>query len=345
MASQTRLKETAPTTLPADFDEWDSGEPPATLPDDFDRFDTATTPTVKQALGVSAVPAHVIRMPEPQAARTLTPVKAEVMEVSGPVPSFRTSLETEHGAGNKRRTMLIWSAIGSAVVVLLLLTFLLPRLNRKPSPATVVVSQPVVSEQPDPPTVESVPAVTKPTPATPLKQQPAPSFKAVQQPAVDSEAMSNQLSAPTMIPREVKTPQKETAPPPAVVPNGVEGLGGNSSAALGTVFNGQARPKVKVELPKMVTISSGVAQGMLIQKTTPIYPAIAKTARVSGTVVLQATISKWGAVEDVHVLSGPMMLRQYAVDAVKGWRYKPYRLDNQPVDVDTTVSVVFNLGN
>jgi protein TonB len=242
--------------------------------------------------------------------------------------------------------MVIWSAIGAAVVVLLLVAFLLPRLNRKPAPATtVVVSQPVVSEQPDSQPSEPTPGGTKPTPAIPLQRPPAPTFKAVQQPPVDSEAMSNQLNAPTMIPREIKTPQKETAPPPTVAPNGVEGLGGNSSAALGTVFNGQARPKVKVELPKIVTISSGVAQGMLIRKTTPIYPAIAKTARVSGTVVLQATISKWGSVEDVHVLSGPAMLRPYAVDAVKGWRYKPYRLDNQPVDVETTVSVIFNLGN
>jgi len=84
---------------------------------------------------------------------------------------------------------------------------------------------------------------------------------------------------------------------------------------------------------------------MLILKTPPIYPAIAKTARVSGTVELEATISKNGTIKDVRVASGPVMLRQAAVDAVRTWRYKPYQLNNQPTEVETTVNVVFNLGN
>jgi protein TonB len=61
-------------------------------------------------------------------------------------------------------------------------------------------------------------------------------------------------------------------------------------------------------------------------------------------VVLQAKISKTGAIEDLHVLSGPAMLQQAALDAVKNWRYKPYLLNNEPVEVDTTVNVVFSLG-
>jgi protein TonB len=93
-----------------------------------------------------------------------------------------------------------------------------------------------------------------------------------------------------------------------------------------------------------VNISAGVAVGLLIQKTTPLYPSIAKTARVAGTVVLQATISKTGSIQNLHVVSGPEMLRGAAMDAVRTWRYKPYKLNNEPVDVDTTVNVVFALG-
>jgi protein TonB len=101
---------------------------------------------------------------------------------------------------------------------------------------------------------------------------------------------------------------------------------------------------VKAEAPKKVNISGGVAQGMLLQKTIPMYPPIAKAARVQGTVVLQATISKTGTIEGLHVISGPAMLQQAAMDAVRSWRYRPYLLNNEPVEVETTVNVVFTLG-
>jgi len=83
---------------------------------------------------------------------------------------------------------------------------------------------------------------------------------------------------------------------------------------------------------------------MLLQKTVPLYPPIAKAARVSGTVVLQATISKTGTIENLRVISGPAMLQQAAMDAVKSWRYRPYLLNGDPVEVETTVNVVFTLG-
>ena len=83
---------------------------------------------------------------------------------------------------------------------------------------------------------------------------------------------------------------------------------------------------------------------MLIQKTMPVYPPIAKAARVQGTVVLQATISKQGTIQDLKVISGPAMLQEAALDAVRQWRYKPYLLNNEPVEVETTVNVIFTLG-
>jgi len=84
--------------------------------------------------------------------------------------------------------------------------------------------------------------------------------------------------------------------------------------------------------------------GNLLQKTTPVYPPIAKAARVQGTVQLQATISKTGAIENLRVVSGPAMLQQAAMDAVRTWRYKPYLLSGEPVEVETTVNVIFTLG-
>ena len=115
--------------------------------------------------------------------------------------------------------------------------------------------------------------------------------------------------------------------------------GGNS---FGTVFADQSNTHVSG--PKPVSVSSGVASGMLIHKTQPVYPSIARSARVQGTVVLQAKISRSGSVTDLRVVSGPPMLRQSAIDAVKTWKYKPYLLNNQPTEVNTTIDVRFSLG-
>jgi protein TonB len=90
-------------------------------------------------------------------------------------------------------------------------------------------------------------------------------------------------------------------------------------------------------------ISSGVAASIAIYRPIPVYPALAREARVEGTVVLEATISKTGSIENVRVVSGQAMLRQAALDAVSQWRYRPYLLNGEPVAVETTVNVVFNL--
>jgi len=97
--------------------------------------------------------------------------------------------------------------------------------------------------------------------------------------------------------------------------------------------------------PKRVTLSASVAQILLIIKSPPVYPPIAKAARVSGTVVLHVVVSTTGSVKELRVVSGPPMLQQSALDAVKTWRYRPYLLNNEPVEFDTTVNVVFTLGN
>jgi protein TonB len=126
----------------------------------------------------------------------------------------------------------------------------------------------------------------------------------------------------------------------------MEGLGGSGSGSgvMGSVFGSGNAPKVQAAAPKKVNISAGVAVGMLLQKTQPIYPPIAKAARVSGTVVLQATISKSGTIDNLRVISGPAMLQQAAMDAVRTWRYRPYLLNNEPVEVETTINVIFSLG-
>jgi TonB family protein len=88
-----------------------------------------------------------------------------------------------------------------------------------------------------------------------------------------------------------------------------------------------------------------VATGMLTKKTVPEYPLFAKMNRVQGKVVLAALISKEGQIEDLEVLSSPSpLLSKSALDAVKRWQYRPYLLNGEPVEVETTINVVFSLG-
>jgi protein TonB len=77
----------------------------------------------------------------------------------------------------------------------------------------------------------------------------------------------------------------------------------------------------------------------------PVYPPIAKATGMQGTVVLQATIARNGTIANLHVVSGSTMLQQAALDAVRNWLYRPYLLNGEPVEVETTVNVVFKLQN
>ncbi len=127
----------------------------------------------------------------------------------------------------------------------------------------------------------------------------------------------------------------------------MEDLSSGIPGGIGTIIDsvGTGRPAVvKPKAPISLNVSSGVMAGNLLAKTLPQYPAIAKAARIQGIVVLQATISKSGSIQNLRVISGPPMLQQAAMDAVRSWRYKPYLLNGEPVEVETTINVVFNLG-
>lgn len=96
--------------------------------------------------------------------------------------------------------------------------------------------------------------------------------------------------------------------------------------------------------PRAVRLSGGVTEGLLLHKITPVYPAIARQARIQGQVVLQATIGRDGTIQNLQVISGHPMLVPSALDAVKQWRYRPYLLNNEPVEVETQITVNFTLG-
>ena len=107
---------------------------------------------------------------------------------------------------------------------------------------------------------------------------------------------------------------------------------------------GEASAPTPGAAPRRISISAGVAVGLLVSKAPIVYPIDAKKAGVSGTVVLSAIIGRDGTVEDLQVVSGPEMLQQAALDSVKQWRYRPYLLNGDPVEVRTTINIIFTLG-
>ncbi len=103
-----------------------------------------------------------------------------------------------------------------------------------------------------------------------------------------------------------------------------------------------ARPPA---VPVRVRVSPGVTQGLLITRVQPKYPKKARKKGIQGTVVLHALISKSGDIASLELVSGDPLLAPAAIDAVKQWKYKPYLLQGQPVDVDTQILVNFTLTN
>ena len=191
---------------------------------------------------------------------------------------------------------------------------------------------------------EMLPKLTSPIwmQAPPPVQEPRPVVRTVQMPTAPSETSAQVLQASSTIPRQAYTPG--TQGPPAPIEPGSLGGDPNGIAGANNPFGRGTHPDVRQAAPAATQhVSSGVMQGMLIDKVVPTYPAIARASRTSGAVVLQATISRTGTIENLRVMSGPPMLRQAALDAVKQWRYRPYMLNGQPVEVETAVEVDFTL--
>jgi protein TonB len=153
------------------------------------------------------------------------------------------------------------------------------------------------------------------------------------------------IRAPREIPKKTALVRNEESVPPG--PFGIAGdtPGGVPDGALyGIAPMTHETPSLpQLAMPAKVRVSSGVAEGLLMHQVKPQYPVLARQARIEGTVVLQATIGKDGTVQNLRLISGHPMLVQAALDAVRQWRYRPYYLNNQPVEVDTLITVNFTL--
>jgi protein TonB len=226
----------------------------------------------------------------------------------------------------KTRPLNPWAAVGSATLLplLLLAVIVIPLFHTDPLPKRQIVTTLYVPSAAAASNATSLPVSTFTVRHTPTKMR---------------------------IPSAVHT--KQEAPSPSVdtaagvvggVPGGV--AGGIPGGTLGEVLRGTSSAPVLKQTaatPKRVRVPAPVAEANLIHDVTPQYPPEAGRQRIEGTVVLMAVIGKDGAVRDVRVESGPPLLAQAAIDAVRQWRYKPYFLNGEPVEVDSHITINFTL--
>jgi protein TonB len=152
-----------------------------------------------------------------------------------------------------------------------------------------------------------------------------------------------QIIAPQSISLHPATDNPDSGPSAPNLQPGATGPGAGSD--IGVLEGLGSLPVVIPSRPAPVKplVISHMAEANLLQKVQPVYPPLAREARVQGAVELRAIISKAGTIENLIVVRGHPMLARAAVEAVKQWRYRPYLLNNEPVEVETEITVNFLL--
>jgi periplasmic protein TonB len=170
-------------------------------------------------------------------------------------------------------------------------------------------------------------------------------------PVIQSNLSDNVLIAPREVPHEVAMIREAVAPPQVSfnTGQGVEGGTGDGSRdgvwkSLGESLSHVAPLPAPAPTPSApVFRPSRLLEGSLIRRVTPTYPPLARTARIQGPVVLFAIISKAGTIDKLRAVSGHPMLVPAAIEAVSLWRYRPYILNSEPIEVETQITVNFLL--
>ncbi len=229
-------------------------------------------------------------------------------------------VSSAHGSKTNKPWTVAMSAIVQALIVGILI--LIPLIYTEALPKGFMNTFLVAPAPPPPP----------PPPAAPVK--------AVVRPRI---VTPQRMVAPTVIPKTVQM-IKDEAPDVGGVEGGVGVPGGVPGGVLGGIIGNSAPPPPPKPTQMRIRVGGNVQGAKLIHQVQPIYPQIAKTAHVSGTVLLHAIIAKDGSIQELQYVSGPPLLMRAAMDAVHEWRYQPTLLNGEPVEVDTTIQVVFTLG-
>jgi protein TonB len=179
-------------------------------------------------------------------------------------------------------------------------------------------------------------------PPPPASAPPAAPHPVTRTSSGPSVPMQDPFAAPPGIPTSIAM-INDTGPEPSSPIGNMDNGTGLADGIVDAFGHGPAPRAVHAAPADPVRVASELASGLLIRKVIPHYPELARTMHAEGTVSLAATIAKDGTIANLRVVSGPPVLQQAALDAVSQWRYRPYLLNGQPVDVETTVNVIFSL--
>jgi protein TonB len=227
---------------------------------------------------------------------------------------------------NKWWTVLVSSAFQIAFLAILIL---IPLIYTEALPKTMMATM-----------------LTAPPPPPPPPPPPAPAQVVHVKPQAHLMD-AGKLVAPKVIPKEIKIIKEDAEPDMGAVgmaggvPGGV--AGGSMGGVLGGVIGGMAPAPPKPKQTGPLRVGGNVQAARIINRVQPIYPPLARQTRISGTVRLHAIIGKDGMIQQLEVLNGHPLLQQAALDAVRQWRYQPTLLNGEPVEVDTTIDVIFSL--
>jgi protein TonB len=317
--------------------------------------------------GAAAAPAK--ELPKPEEVSVAPQVDAPAFASLG-----ATSGEQASGGGKK--TILIAAAILVAVGAIGYVGWTkMHSASEAPVPQTLTAPARTAPVQAQPPMSAAVPPSASTVPETSIAtpSHPASSLPVEQGPDITLSTSETHPPAPTPVPKKstsiiapdtvVRNPVDTNTPAPMVVkneesnptppsPSQQESITPPAPASLGAsnandqaisgIMN-TANASLPQQAPQTVKVSQGVSQGLLIKSVQPVYPPTAKQMHVQGAVQLMANIGKDGSITSVKVLSGPSVLSRAAIDAVKQWKYKPYYLNDQPVEIQTQITVNFKL--
>jgi len=234
---------------------------------------------------------------------------------------------------NPKKTNKPWTVLVSMLfqVGFLVILILIPLIYTEALPKTMMATM-----------------LTAPPPPPPPPPPPAPAQIVHVKPQAHLMD-AGKLMAPKVIPKEVKIIKEDAEPDMSSVgmtggvPGGV--AGGSMGGVLGGVIGGMggAPPPPKPHQTGPIKVGGNVQAARILNRVQPQYPPLARQTRISGTVRLHAIISKDGSIQQLEVISGHPLLQQAALDAVRQWRYQPTLLNGEPVEVDTTIDVIFSL--
>jgi protein TonB len=296
------------------------------------------------------------------------PKHEEMSEVSAPAFASLGGMATEPASGGNKKTILIAAALLVAVAAVGYVGWTKMQspsgtsVNPTAAPRTAQVQPQVATPPPSQIAAQDLAPTTRPAPsdsALPIEQgpditlstnetrPPAPkkSTQIIAPNTVVRTQPDIQATPPLVVKNEAPAPvppspaEQEPVQPPA--PGSLDASNGNNQAISGIMSTPAGT--LPHQAPQQLKVSQGVSQGLLIKSVPPVYPALARQMRVQGSVELLANIGKDGSITKVTTISGDGVLVRAAIDAVKQWKYKPYYLDDQPVEIQTQITVNFKL--